>query len=80
MSDVAHVASLVKENHPATVDGAGRKDRQLWGAKEIGQPIRRSPRQTNHLLQGGKIKCAKKIGGRWTCNEAALRREFGGEA
>lgn len=51
--------------------------RQYWGAQEIGRVIGRNPRQTIHLLQGGKIKCARKVGGRWTANHLALLREFG---
>jgi hypothetical protein len=51
--------------------------RQYWGATEISRVIRRTPRQTHHLLQRGYIKCAKKVGGRWTANHDALLREFG---
>ncbi len=49
-----------------------------WGSAEIGEVIGRTPRQTHHLLSRGQILCAKKKGGRWVANRAALRREFGG--
>jgi hypothetical protein len=78
MSDVAHVASLVKENHPATVEESSPRGRQLWGSIEIGRAINRTPRQAYHLLNSGAIKSARKVGGRWTANETTLRREFGG--
>jgi hypothetical protein len=49
----------------------------LWGAAAIGKPIRRTKRQTHHLLERGLIKSARKIGGLWCANRAALLREFG---
>jgi hypothetical protein len=52
-------------------------DKPVWGAAAIGQIINRNPRQTHHLLASGNIKSARRIGGRWVANSAALRREFG---
>jgi hypothetical protein len=49
----------------------------LWGAEEIGKPIRRTKRQTHHMLDRGLIKSARKVGGLWVANRAALLREFG---
>jgi len=49
----------------------------VWGAAAIGGIINRNPRQTHHLLSSGLIKSARRIGGRWVANAAALRREFG---
>ena len=49
----------------------------LWGAEEIGRVIRRSKRQTHHMLDRGLIKSARKVGGLWCANRAALLREFG---
>ena len=51
----------------------------VWGADGIGQVINRNGRQTNHLLATGQIKSAKKKGGRWVANRAALLREMGAE-
>jgi hypothetical protein len=48
-----------------------------WGVNEIGRVIDRTGRQTNHLLATGQIKSAKKVGGRWVANRAALLREMG---
>jgi hypothetical protein len=84
MRDIAHVDSRVNgespEKRPSTVEEyTPPQGRQLWGASEIGRVIRRSARQTHHLLQRGAIKSAKKFGGRWTASEVALRREFGDE-
>jgi hypothetical protein len=53
-------------------------DKPVWGAVEISKIINRNPRQTHHLLTSGLIKSARRIGGRWVANAAALRREFGG--
>ena len=49
----------------------------IWGAPAISAVIGRSPRQTFHILSGGQIKCARKVGGRWVVSRAALLREFG---
>ena len=49
----------------------------VWGADAIGRVIGRNPRQANHLLAKGEIKCAQRKGGRWVANVAALRKEFG---
>jgi hypothetical protein len=53
-------------------------DKPVWGAVEIGKIINRNPRQTHHLLTRGHIKSARRVGGRWMANRAALLREFGG--
>jgi hypothetical protein len=49
----------------------------LWGSDQIGRFIGRTERQTFHLLSRGEIKSAKKVGGRWVVNKAALLRELG---
>ncbi len=49
----------------------------VWGSAEIGEVIGRTARQTHHMLSRGQILSAKKKGGRWVCNRAALLREFG---
>ena len=64
----------VNDKGPVVDDPLGR---QLWGAKNIGFAINRTERQTVHLLGRGAIKSAKKVAGRWTASESALRREFG---
>jgi hypothetical protein len=52
-------------------------DKPVWGAVEIGKIINRNPRQTHHLLTRGHIKSARRVGGRWCANPAALLKEFG---
>ena len=49
----------------------------IWGSDAIGALIGRNSRQTHHLLNSGQIKSARKVGGRWTANPVALRKEFG---
>jgi hypothetical protein len=49
----------------------------LWCAAEIGAVIGRSARQAFHILAAGQIKSARRIGGRWMVNRAALLRELG---
>jgi hypothetical protein len=72
MSDNPHPSVCVNENHQSSLD------KPVWGAAEIGRVINRNPRQTHHLLTSGHIKSARRVGGRWVANVAALRREFGG--
>jgi hypothetical protein len=49
----------------------------LWGSEQIGRAIGRTERQTFHMLNGGHIKSAKKVGGRWVVSKVALLRELG---
>lgn len=70
MSDTANLYKSVNDSKPAENNFA-------WGADEIGNVIGRNPRQTHHLLAGGQLKSAKKVGGRWVANISALLREFG---
>jgi hypothetical protein len=70
MSDIAITDRYVQEKNKPVDDF-------LWGAKEIGKPIQRTPRQTHHMLERGLIKSARKVGGLWCANRAALLREFG---
>jgi hypothetical protein len=65
-------------NHLVNRNREGSLDKPVWGAAAIGAVINRNPRQTHHLLTSGHIKSARRIGGRWVANVAALRREFGG--
>ena len=44
----------------------------LWGNREIGRHINRSPRATSHLLETGRIP-ARRVGGIYVTTEAALR-------
>jgi hypothetical protein len=48
-----------------------------WGCKSIAAVIGRTERQTFNLLEGGHIRCARKVGGRWTAGVRALQAEFG---
>jgi hypothetical protein len=49
----------------------------LWGGAAIGAAIGLGQKATLRQLEAGKIKCAKKRGGRWTAWRLALRQEFG---
>jgi hypothetical protein len=49
----------------------------LCGSDQIGRFMGRTERQTFHLLSRGEIKSARKVGGRWVVNKAALLRELG---
>jgi hypothetical protein len=50
-----------------------------WGARAIGEVISRNERQTHHLLESGRIACARKVGAMWCASRRSLLREFGGE-
>lgn len=52
----------------------------LWGARSIGEAINRNERQAYHLLESGKIPCARKVGDKWVARRRSLLRFFGGEA
>jgi hypothetical protein len=47
----------------------------VWGARNIGKEINRSPRQAFHLLESGKLP-AKKVGSQWVSTRGALRRSL----
>ena len=47
----------------------------VWGVSGIAKEINRSPRQTFHLLENGRIP-ARKIGARWCATRSALRQFF----
>ena len=49
----------------------------LWGVEQIAPVVGLSPRQGYHMLAAGQIKSARKIGGKWFANRAALLKEFG---
>ncbi len=51
----------------------------IWGAAAIAREIRRTERQTNHLLATGKLP-AQKVGNRYVAERGKLRRHFTGEA
>jgi hypothetical protein len=52
----------------------------VWGADAISKIIRRTPRQTFHLLASGGIPPARQIGGRWVVERGKLIAFFRGEA
>lgn len=66
MSDIAENTAEIKGGDTGFV----------WGAAEIGRVIGRNPRQTSYLLDSGALKSARKVGGRWMANRAALIREL----
>lgn len=47
----------------------------IWGIDAIARFIKRSNRQTYHLLAKGEIP-AKRVGGRWVATKEALIRFF----
>lgn len=47
----------------------------IWEVTEIAKEIRRTPRQTNYILNTGKLPGCK-IGGRWCTSRSALRKFF----
>ncbi len=47
----------------------------LWGAKEIGEEIGLSERQTFHMLERGHIRAARKIGGKWASERSKLHKD-----
>jgi hypothetical protein len=47
----------------------------LWNIEAIAEEINRTPRQTLHMLRGGRIP-AKKIGAFWCASRTGLRRHF----
>ena len=51
----------------------------VWGARNIGRVINRSPRQTHYLLQQGVIQAARRIGTLWCASRAGLLSQFGGD-
>jgi hypothetical protein len=48
----------------------------IWGVAGIGKAIGRTPRQTFHMLENGRLP-AKKIGGRWCASRQGLHKFFG---
>jgi hypothetical protein len=50
-------------------------DDLLWGVAEIAKEIRRTRRQTGHLLERGLLP-AIKVGRHWCSSRAALRNRF----
>jgi hypothetical protein len=50
-------------------------DELLWGARAIATEIKRTPRQTIHLLETGKLP-AKKVGRTWCAHKRVLRGYF----
>jgi hypothetical protein len=47
----------------------------VWGAEAIAEVIKRTRRQTFHLLESGELP-AKKVGGRWVASGQKLREHF----
>ncbi|WP_181166176.1 MULTISPECIES: DNA-binding protein [unclassified Mesorhizobium] len=47
----------------------------VWGCAAIARVIRRTPRQTFHLLESGSLP-AKKVGGRWVIERGKLLALF----
>ena len=74
MSDTAITEPALQEQKTSPVEDF------LWGAEEIGKPIRRTKRQTHYMLHHGLINSAKKFGGLWVAHRVALLREFGAVA
>ena len=47
----------------------------IWGVQEIARRIKRTDRQTFHMLAEGHLP-GKKVGGRWCTTESALNAFF----
>lgn len=47
----------------------------IWGAAEIARFIKRTNRQTYHMLNSGQLP-AKKVGEHWVAEAGNLRRHF----
>ena len=47
----------------------------IWGVTDIAKRIRRTERQTFHMLSTGQLP-GKKVGGRWVSSESKLIRFF----
>ena len=52
----------------------------LWGTAAIAKFIRRTTRQTHHMLNKKEIIAARKVGGRWCAAKEGLRKQFCGSA
>jgi hypothetical protein len=51
--------------------GQNAERKPVWGAENIGKVIRRTPRQTQYLLESGLLP-ARKIGRLWVSDEDSL--------
>ncbi len=47
----------------------------VWGCTAIAKEIKRTDRQTFHLLEAGALP-AKKVGNRWVADRGKLRAHF----
>jgi hypothetical protein len=63
------------EKHESHDPPESLADDLIWEVKPIAKAIKRTPRQTFHMLENGNLP-AKKIGGRWCSSLSALRRHF----
>lgn len=57
------------------VPNDGLAEDLIWGVAGIATEINRSPRQTFHMLENGRLP-AKKIGGRWCASRAGMKKFF----
>lgn len=58
---------------------AGKRETGLsiiWGVPAIAKAICRTDRATYHMLEGGHLPGARKVGGRWCIPESRLRAIF----
>jgi hypothetical protein len=62
------------QSHPADLPSD-----LIWGGRRIAQVLNTSPRRVFGLLEGDKLKGAKKIGGRWCITRRALLAQFESE-
>ena len=63
----------------AVTEKAPDLDEPIWGAKGMSEVIKRSERQTFHLLQTGKLP-ARKIGDRYVSTRRKLLTAILGDA
>jgi hypothetical protein len=48
----------------------------VWGAIGIAHVIKRTPSQVHYMLARGRIKAARRVGGRYYADVAGLRTQF----
>ncbi len=73
---VRSISMNIDKHAEAAVEQATKSD-LVWGAEGIAAVINRDARQTNHMLAGGLIPPAQKVGNKWVASRKALISFFG---
>jgi len=69
------IAMLKKIPPPPPLPPPTIGDDLLWGINAIAAEIGRSPSQTNHMVENGRIPCGK-MGGQWVANRRHIHDAF----